>query len=184
MRMEDRQILKLFLARAEGAIDALANALGKQLHAMAKNILSDPQDAEECVNDTYLALWDAIPPAEPDPLSAYAFRVCRNTALKRLRSKTAQKRSGYEVSLEELAECIPDASADTLDARELGRAINHYLATLSKENRILFLRRYWFGDSIPALAQLLGIRENTASVRLSRIRAGLKFHLSKEGYDL
>lgn len=182
--MEDRQILNLFLARAEGAIEALAHTLGRRLQSMAMNILSDPQDAEECVNDTYLALWNAIPPAKPDPLSAYALRVCRNTALKRLRSRQAQKRSGYEVSLEELAQCIPDISADTPDARELSRAMNRYLATLSKENRILFLRRYWFGDSIRDLSLNLGIGENALTVRLSRIRAGLKTHLSKEGYFL
>ena len=181
--MEDRQILRLFLARAEGAIEALAAKLGRRLHATAMNILSDPQDAEECVNDTYLALWNTIPPAQSDPLSAYACRVCRNTALKRLRRENAQKRSAYEVSLDELAGCIPDKTAGILDARELGQAIDRYLATLSKENRILFLRRYWFGDSIRDLTRLMGIRENALSVRLSRIRAGLKEHLSKEGYD-
>lgn len=181
--MEDKQILKLFFARAEGAIDALAAKLGKRLYSMAVNILSDPQDAEECVNDTYLALWNAIPPAEPDPLSAYACRICRNTALKRLRSLHAQKRCAYEVSLEELAECLPDnALWERLDERELGRAIDRYLSALTPENRVLFLRRYWFGDSIKELARMLGIRENALSVRLSRIRAGLKDHLSKEGY--
>lgn len=181
--MDDRQIIKLLFDRAEGAIDALEKKFGKGLRRMAMNILSDPQDAEECVNDTYLALWRAIPPAQPDPLSAYAYKVGRNLALKKLRSRTTQKRSGYELSLDELAGCIPDdAAQDAIDARELGRAIDRYLATLSSENRILFLRRYWFGDSIKDLSATLGLAENTLSVRLNRIRAGLKKHLSKEGY--
>ena len=181
--MDDRAIIKLLFDRAEAAIDALAQRFGRCLHQIAMNILCSTRDAEECVNDTYLALWNTIPPAQPDPLSAYACRVCRNTALKRLRRENAQKRSAYEVSLDELAGCIPDKTAGILDTRELGQAIDRYLATLSKENRILFLRRYWFGDSIRDLTRLMGIRENALSVRLSRIRAGLKEHLSKEGYD-
>lgn len=181
--MDDRHIMGLLFDRAEGAIDALAKKFGKGLHRMAMNILSDPQDAEECVNDTYLALWNTIPPARPDPLSAYAYKIGRNTALKRLRSNTAQKRSAYEVSLDELAECIPDTSMqEVFDARELGRAIDRYLATLTSENRIIFLRRYWFGDSLKAIAHALGMTENALSVRLNRIRAGLKEHLSEEGY--
>lgn len=141
--MDDRHIIKLFFDRAEGAIEALAKKYGKGLYRMSMHILSDAQDAEECVSDTYLAAWNAIPPARPDPLSAYIYKVGRNTALKRLRSNTAQKRSAYEVSLDELAGCIPDdALAEATDARELGRAIDRYLATLSTENRRIFLRRY------------------------------------------
>lgn len=181
--MDDRYIIKLLFDRAEGAIDALEKKYGKGLHRMAMNILSDPQDAEECVNDTYLALWNTIPPNWPEPLSAYAYKIGRNTALKKLRNRTAQKRSAYEVSLDELAACISDASAqEALDARELGRAIDRYLTTLTSENRIIFLRRYWFGDSLKNLAHILGMTENALSVRLNRIRAGLKAHLSKEGY--
>ena len=181
--MDDRHIISLFLARAEGAIDALASKFGHVLHRICYNILGSAEDAEECVSDTYLAVWNAIPPAEPDPLGAYIYKIGRNTALKRLRSRTAQKRSAYEVSLEELAGCIPDnTTGDTLDGRELGRAIDRWLATQSPESRALFLRRYWFGDSVKDLAKVFGATENALSVRLSRLRAALKQHLTEEGY--
>ena len=183
--MEDRNIIKLFFDRAEGAIEALAKKFGKGLYRIGMNILSDPQDAEECVSDTYLAAWNAIPPAQPDPLSAYIYKTGRNLALKKLRSRTAQKRSAYEVSLEELTDCLPDtAMEDALDARALGRSINAFLSTLSAENRNLFLRRYCFGDSIQELSRLLDLPGNTLSVRLSRLRSRLKEHLTKEGFSL
>lgn len=182
--MEDRHILTLLLKRAESAIDALAEKFGSRLHALATNILADPQDAEECVNDTYLALWNAIPPNRPDPLSGYVLRTGRNIALKRLRSNTARKRcTAYDLSLEELSGCIGAADLqNTLDSRALGRAIDAFLDTLSKENRILFLRRYWFGDSIKTIAAQRHLTENTVSVRLSRIRGRLKDYLTQEGY--
>lgn len=181
--MEDSRIIKLFFDRAEGAIDASAKKFEKVLHRICMNILGDVRDAEECISDTYLAVWNAIPPARPDPLSAYIYKVGRNTALKRLRSSTAQKRSAYEVSLDELAECIPDDTLENAaDARELGRAIDRRLATLTAENRIIFLRRHWFGDSIRDLSGLMGLTENALSVRLNRLRTALKEHLTKEGY--
>ena len=181
--MEDRHIIALFFDRAEGAIDALAKKYGKALYSLCRNILDDPLDAEECVSDAYLAAWNTIPPARPDPLSAYICRLGRNCALKKLRSRTALKRSGYEVSLEELSECIPGSDTETAwQAQALGEAIDRYLATLPKENRILFLRRYWFGDSLKDISRRMGIRENTLAVRLSRIRGDLKDYLSKEGF--
>ena len=183
--MEDRHILKLLFARAEGAIEALASKYGKLLLRICTNITADPRDGEECVSDTYLALWNAIPPARPDPLSAYVYKTGRNVALKRSRSSLAQKRSAYEVSLEELADCLPDHSAaQLLDARELDRAIDRWLATLSKENRVIFLRRHWFGDSLEEISRLTGLKEATLAVRLSRSRKALKDYLIKEGFSL
>lgn len=181
--MDDKKILQLFFDRAEGAIEALDRKIGKLLYRIAMNILGDHREAEECVSDTYLALWNTIPPEHPDLLTAYACRVGRNTALKRLRSNTARRRdSQWDLSLDELADCIPDRSAeDLLQARELGRSINRFLGTLSEENRTLFLRRYWFGDSLQQIARVTGLRENTAAVRLSRIRDALKEHLIREG---
>ena len=116
--MEDRQIVKLFLQRAEGAIAAVAKKYGARLTALARNILRDHRDADEAVSDTYLALWNTIPPQEPDPLSAYSYRICRNTALNKHRANTAQMRDGsYDLSLEELAACIPDTPLEeTLQA--------------------------------------------------------------------
>lgn len=182
--MEDRQIVRLFLQRAEGAIAAVAKKYGARLTALAKNILRDPRDAEEAVSDTYLALWNTIPPQEPDPLCAYSCRVCRNTALKKYRSNTAQMRDGsYDLSLEELAECIPDTPLEqTLCARELGRAIDAFLARQSRNSRVIFLRRYWFGDSVKEIAMALGMKEGAVSARLSRTRSALGLYLIKEGY--
>lgn len=181
--MEDKKILELLWNRIERALDALAKKFGKRLMHTALNILGDPLDAEEAVNDTYLALWNAIPPEHPDPLAGYVHRTGRNVALKKYRYLNAQKRSTqYTLSLEELSDILPSPSMEELlDARELGRAIDCFLDTLSKENRILFLRRYWFGDSIQHLAKAAALSENTLSVRLSRIRTRLKDYLCKEG---
>lgn len=182
--MEDKKILELLWNRVESAIDALAKKFGRRLLYTAMNILGNPQDAEEAVSDTYLALWNTIPPEKPDPLAGYVHRTGRNVALKKHRYLTAQKRSTqYEVSLEELAGILPAPSMEEmLDARELGQAIDRFLDTISKENRILFLRRYWFGDSVKTLAKAATLSENTVSVRLSRIRIQLKDYLYKEGF--
>ena len=182
--MEDRKIVKLLFARAENAISELSVRFGKQLHRIAYNILGNPSDAEECTNDTYLALWNAIPPVSPDPLAPYGYRTGRNIALKRLHRDTAKKRdSRYDVSLEELNECLPGENLEKLiDVRELGRTMDRFLDTKSKENRYIFIRRYWFGDSIGEIARELKMQENAVSVRLNRMRNGLKEYLLKEGY--
>jgi len=182
--VEDRHILELLWNRVDRAIDALAAKFGKMLLKIALNILNSHADAEESVNDTYLAIWNAIPPQRPDPLAGFVYRIGRNTALKRLRQNTAQKRnSAYDLSLDELSGCIPDSALEeTLDARELGRAIDRFLGEQTADNRIVFLRRYWFGDSVGTIAKLMGLRENAVSVRLNRIRSSLKAYLIKEGF--
>ena len=184
--MEDTVIIQLLFDRAETAIDALARRFGKRIYQIAMNILSSARDAEECVNDTYLALWNAIPPKRPDPLCAYAYRIGRNTALKKLRSNTVQFRnSAYDLSLDELAGCIPDESVwQAMDARELGRTIDCFLDTQSKDSRVIFLRRYWFGDSVKDIARAMALTEGAVSVRLNRTRNALKDYLNKEGYCL
>ena len=181
--MNDRHIVALLLRRAESALTRIEETYGRRLYAMAMNILGSPRDAEEAVNDTYLALWNTIPPAQPDPLSAYAYRIVKNIALTRLRRERAARRdSSYQVSLEELAECVSRESLeDTVHAKALGRAINAFLGTIPKENRIIFLRRHWYGDSISDIAALVGLSENTVSVRLTRTRNKLKAYLQKEG---
>lgn len=182
--MDDRQIIHMLWQRLEQAIEALAQKYGSRLQRTAVNILEDPQDAEEAVNDTYLALWNAIPPARPEPLAPYVFRVGRNTALKLLRSRSAQKRnSRYDLSLDELAQCIPDRlSEETLDARALGQTIDRFLETVPKEGRRLFIRRYWFGDSVRDLSEQLMLSESAVTLRLHRLRNQLKLYLIKEGF--
>ena len=182
--MEDKKIIKLLFARAENAISELSLRFGRQLQRIAYNILGNQSDAEECTNDTYLALWNAIPPVSPDPLAPYVYRTGRNMALKRLHWDTAQKRdSRYDVSLEELNECLPGESMEQkLDARELGRAMDRFLDSKSRENRYIFIRRYWFGDSVGEIARALKLKENAVSVRLNRIRTALREYLKKEGF--
>lgn len=178
--MEDHQLLALLWQRSEDAIPALAQAFGKLLNRIAHNLLGNERDAEECVNDTYLAVWNSIPPNRPEPLRPYICRIGRNIALNRLRSNTAQKRSCYEVSLEELAGCIPAPCQE--DGQVLGRAMDAWLDTLSRDNRAIFLRRYWFGDSIKDISTAFNMKETAVSVRLSRLRDSLKTYLVKEGY--
>ena len=179
--MEDRQILDLLWSRSEEGITALNQKLGSRLQRLAQNILLDPQDAQECVNDTLLALWNAIPPHRPEPILPYALRICKNIATSRLRGRLAIKRSGYEIALDELADAIgADTLQQALDEQALGSAIDAFLATLSPENRVIFLRRYWHGESVSAIASLVSLSENTVSVRLSRIRGKLRTYLKKE----
>ena len=178
----DKRILKLLWDRQERGLEEMAAAYGQRLYGIAYNILGNRHDAEECVNDTYMALWNTIPPQRPDPLIAYACRVGRNIALNRLRSDSTQKRdSRYDLSLDELAGCIPGASLEhVMDGRILGQSINKFLATLPKTSRIIFLRRYYFGDSVKKIAGSLSLSENTVSVRLNRIREKLRKFLEKE----
>lgn len=181
--MDDKTILDLLFARTEDALTALAQVYGHRLQRLAENILPDPQDAQECVNDTYLALWNTIPPKRPEPIAPYALRICKNIAIGRLRGQFALKRSGYEVALDELAETIGrDDLERILDANVLGDAIDSFLSTQSRENRVIFLRRYWYGDQVQQIAQRIGLPEGTVSVRLNRMRRRLREQLNKEGF--
>lgn len=184
--MEDRKLIALFFERSEQAITALTLRFGNRLYVTAYNILNSREDAEEAVSDTYLALWNAIPPEKPDPLEGYVYRTGRNIALKKLRFLRAQKRSSqYDISLDELSSVLSSGNLeDAIDARELGLVIDRFLTTLPKQSRILFLRRYWFGDSVKQLSKDFSLTENTVSVRLSRIRTQLKTYLIKEGFFL
>lgn len=184
--MKDREILALLLQRADGAVAALQERFDGLIYHICLNILQSHPDAQECTNDTYLALWNAIPPAQPDPLTPYVCRTGRNIALNRLRADSAQKLGkGYTLSLEELEDCIPDHCMDEqISARALGRAIDDFLAQQSSQTRMLFLRRYWFGDSVAQAARALGMTANAASVRLLRTREKLKKYLiERELYD-
>lgn len=184
--MEDLQILEALFGHSEKALAALAEKYGKGLLNLAMNILGSRADAEETVNDTYLALWNAIPPQRPDPLAPYVYRTGRNQALKRLRANTAQKRdSRYDLCLEELSDALPGGTAEeALDARLLGQAIERYLATLSRDQRVLFIKRYWFGKSVSDIAKEAGLSAGAVSTRLSRMRAALRAQLEKEDFYL
>jgi len=182
--MEDNRILELLLQRSETALADLQSRFGTRLHQTAFNILGSHPDAEESVSDTYLAVWDAIPPKRPDNLTGFVYQIGRNLALKRLRYLTAEMRDNrHTLSLDELANALGGSSPEeAVNARQLGQAINRFLGTLSTENRDLFLRRYWFGDSIADLASITALSENALSVRLLRLRNKLKLYLIKEGF--
>ena len=182
--MDDQKIIKLLWQRGESAIEALAKKFGSRLMSISLNILGRRQDAEESVNDTYLAIWNTVPPKKPDPLAGYVYTTGRNISLDRLKYIAAGKRDcRYDLSIDELENCIPAAALEeTVEAKELGLAINRFLGSLSADNRTLFLRRYWFGDPVQEIAGDLGLRENAASVRLGRIRMQLREHLIREGY--
>ena len=182
--MEEREIVALFWQRSEQAI-AQANAkYGRLLQQLCGNILGDDREAEECVSDTLLVLWNTIPPENPAPLTAYACRIARNLALKRLRKKTAQKRDiRASLPLEELAEVLPVPSAEEQwDANALAQAVDAWLEGLKETDRVLFVRRYWFGDSVQDAASRVGLRDNTASARLRRMKLRLRDYLTQEGY--
>ena len=184
--MEDKQIIELFFARAEEAIQILKERFGNTLYRIAKNILGNHHDAEETTNDTYLAIWNAIPPKEPEPLAPYVYRTGRNMALKRLEYLSAEKRnSRYDLSLDELGACLPDDNNDpeqALIVQEIADSINEFLEKDTALNRYIFIRRYWYGDAVEDISKEVNMKSGAVSVRLNRIRAKLKEHLIKEGY--
>ncbi len=182
--MTDEEIIDLFFERSEQAISALAQSHGGPVRRVALNILGDPEDAEECVNDTWLAAWNSIPPARPSPLRTYVCKIARNLAAKRYHADRAQKRnSRYDVALDELAACLPDRDGveDAIAARELAGIIDGFLDTLPREDKFLFMRRYWFADPLPEIAEAAGMSYSAAAVRLHRVRKKLKKILLKEG---
>ncbi len=178
--MNDERIIELFFERSEQAIKELDGKYGKVFHSLSFKILNNYQDAEECVNDSYLGTWNAIPPAKPNPLLAFVCKVVRNISLKRYEQNTAAKRnSHYDVAMEELEDCL--ASTTTIEEEiaehELTEIIESFLDSLSKENRVIFLRSYWFSDTYADIAKQVGLTEKNVSVRLTRIRKELREYL-------
>ncbi len=182
--MDDNKIIELFCERKEQAIVELSNKYGLVCKKVACNILNDIRDTEECVNDAYLGAWNTIPPQKPNPLKSYICRIVRNLAINRYYANNASKRnSSYDVSLDELEYCFPISFSmeEIQNAMEVSVIINEFLGTLEKENRIMFVRRYWYADSIEDIAKLFGVSKNNVSVRLSRTREKLRKYLLKQG---
>ena len=183
--MEDSKIIALFFARSEQAITELSSKYGKRCSSIAVNILGNEQDAEECVNDAYLGVWNTIPPQKPNPLLAYICRIVRNIAITRYHANTALKRNSYyDVALEELEHCLTtvDTPENLLTAKELSHLLDRFLASLDTKSRVMFVRRYWYCDSISQIAEHFHMRPNTVTVQLSRLRAKLRKFLIQEGY--
>lgn len=186
--MEDAEILQLYRARDARAIEETREKYGGLCLSVASNLLHVREDAEECVADTYLAAWNAIPPERPSILRAFLAKLTRNIALDKLKRLRAQKRGGGETELvfEELSELLPGGTAPgaELERRELLRDIESFLGAESPRARLIFLRRYFYADSVSAIARGLGMRENAVSAQLSRTRKRLRVFLKERGYQV
>ena len=182
--MVDEKIIELFFERSEQAIKEVDAKYGRVYHNISYNILFDRMDAEECVNDAYLGAWNAIPPVRPNPLLTYLCKIVWNLSLKRYYMKEAIKRnSTYDVAMEELEAYLssPNTVEAEVEAKELARIIESFLDTLSVENRVIFLRRYWFSDTYSDIAQRVGLTEKNVSVRLTRTRSKMREYLLERG---
>lgn len=178
--MDDEKIIEMFFARSEQAIKELDIKYGKLCHKLAYNILGSRSDAEECVNDAYLGAWNAIPPAEPNPLQAYICKIVRNISLKLYYKREAAKRnSTYDIAMSEIEEVLPSPNTveDEIEARELARIIEDFLETMTAENRVIFMLRYAYSDTYADIAKKVGLTEKNVSVRLSRIRQKMKQYM-------
>ena len=178
--IEDEQIIELFFERSEKGIRELDTKYGKVFHKISYNIVNNVQDAEECVNDAYLGAWDAIPPTRPNPLLTYICKIVRNISLKSYYKKE-KRSSSYSVAMEEIEACIssPNTVETEYEAKELARVIEGFLDTLDAQNRVIFMRRYWFCDSLRDIAKFVGLSEKNISVRLVRIRKKMKDYLAE-----
>lgn len=185
--MEDEKIVELFFARSEQAIKELDIKYGKVCRRLSYNIVNNWQDVEECVNDTYLGAWNAIPPAKPNPLQAYICKIVRNISLKcYYRKETAKRKSVYEIAMQELEDNLsaPNTVEAEMEARELAGIIESFLETLTVENRVIFMRRYAYMDNYSDIAARIGLSEKNISVRLTRMRRKMKQYLIERGVFL
>lgn len=182
--MDDSKLIELFNARSELAIEELIKKYGRLCQSISYNILANSEDVEECLNDTYLSIWNSIPPANPNPLVAYICATVRNISLAMLRRNTAQKRKcEYTVVLDELEDILQarENVENEILSKELSGYIERFLDNQTEENRCIFLSRYYFLFSYEAIAQRTGLSVKNISVRLVRMRKALKKDLEKRG---
>lgn len=187
--MDDTQILDLYWQRDEHAIHETNCKYGAYCYSIANHILHNHEDSEECVNDTWIRTWNSIPPSRPQHFSLFLAKITRNLSFNRFQAKTAQKRGEGEINfvLDELSECIATPSNDiesTYLLSELKSSINTFVHTLSKRDCNIFVRRYFFTESVAEIANHYGLTQNNVTVILSRTRNKLKKHLQKEGYHI
>lgn len=184
--MTDSQIISLFWNRNEDAIAETDAQYGRRLRGLSRRILQNSEDSEEVVSDTYLKTWNSIPKARPQYFYAYLAAICRNLSLNLLDWNQAAKRNGEVIPMsEELEQCVPDPKQDgSSDGREIIQALNGFLETLPKDSRLIFLRRYWYADSVSAIAKRYGMTESKVKMQLLRTRNKLQKHLEKAGISL
>ncbi|MEA4833321.1 hypothetical protein SDC9_133097 [bioreactor metagenome] len=182
--MEDEPIVRMYLARDEEAIRETQKKYGNYLNRISQNILQDTSDSEECVNDTYLAAWNSIPPHRPEILRTYLGKLTRRISLDCIRKKYAGKRRGgdFELSVDELEDCLPASGTlyDEIENARLGEVIGRYLYGLPKDKRRMFVCRYWHSYSVKEISEVFGISETKAANVLYRIRKDLKTYLESE----
>ena len=186
--MRDSDIIDLYWKRDEQAIEESQKVYGKYCLSIAFRILRDREDSDECVNDTWLKAWNAIPPAKPERLAVCLGTITRNLAIDKWKVNTAGKRGGGETGLvlDELAECIPDRqnTEQMVEAKELERMINAFLHTLSEKDCNVFLRRYYYAEECSEIAKRYGMKVNSVKTTLFRTRGRLKQYLEQQGYIL
>lgn len=184
--MEDSRIVELYWQKNTDAIKESNRKYGAYCFAIADNILHNKEDSEECVNDTWLNAWNAIPPQKPAKLRMFLAKITRNLSFNRFNALSAKKRGGGEIVLvlDELSECIPSESnvESAYEAKELGQCIRLFVRTLPERDGNVFVRRYFFTEPVSEIARRYGLTENNVMVILSRIRKKLKTHLIKEGF--
>jgi len=184
--LNDLEIIELYFERDEKAIKETDVKYGRLCHSIANNILNNEQDAEECVNDTYIGVWNAIPPARPNNFMSFVCKITRNLSLKRIETMTRQKRSATMViSLDELAEILPDEniSSDVSDG-DIAKAISDFLRNENVDVRNVFMRKYYFFDSVVDIAERFGFTESKVKSMLFHTRKKLKEYLIKEGIEI
>ena len=185
--MDDSEIVRLFFDRNETALSITEKKHGKRCRAVAENILKNREDAEDCVNDAYLKLWELIPPHRPEALGAFLCKIVRYTAINVLRAKNTGKRGSgaATVVFEELEECIPDSNSveRSYESKEMLEAVNGFLRKIPIENRRMFVLRYWYCCELSEIAERFGVRKNTVSVILNRTRSRLRKYLEEEGFE-
>lgn len=182
--MDDSKIIELFFERSENAIVELSEKYGDICMKTAFNIIGNKEDSEECIHDSYLGVWNKIPPERPKSLLAFLLSIVRNISINRYEYNSRQKRAGnYGACLDELEWHISSVETPEteLDATILSSYIDEFLDTLNKNNRMLFVRRYWYMDSYKELSKITGLNENALRTRLSRIRDNLRKYLNERG---
>lgn len=182
--MTDEQIIALYWERSERAIAETQDRYGRYLQTVARGILTDERTCEEVVNDTYAKAWKSIPPQRPDPLKGFLARITRQISINRLKESVRQKRGGgqYDLALEELVQCVPASGEDLAEVTALRDGLNRFLRQLPQEKRRVFIRRYWYMDSVLEIARRFHISESKVKSMLLRTREKLREYLRKEGF--
>lgn len=186
--MDDDGIIRLYWDRNDQAIRETSKKYGNYCKTIAKNILNNEEDAEECVNDTYLNAWNSMPTHWPEHLATFLGKITRNLSFNRYKYNHAEKRAGGEITLvlDELTDCVSDTDhvEQMIDRQELKRAVDSFVRSLSTEKRNMFVRRYWYADSVSEIAKDYGMLQGSVSKILERTRKQLKTHLTERGFEL